>query len=71
MTDDSRAKISKLTNTVDSDMYVGSTTDTLKGRFWKHRHEQRHSRSGSIRVLAHVCLGRISSLHDTFVACRL
>ena len=34
-------------DTVDSDIYVGSTTDTLKSRFWKHRHEQRHSRSGS------------------------
>ena len=26
---------------------------------------------GVIRVLAHFCLGRISSLHGTFVACRL
>ena len=27
--------------------------------------------SSTIRVLAHFCLGRISSLHGTFVACRL
>ena len=61
MTDDSRAKNYKITNTVDSDIYVGSTTDTLKSRFWKHRHEQRRSRSGSklhtkMRELGTACL---------------
>ena len=40
---------------------MGSTTDTLKSRFWKHRHEQRHSRSGSklhtkMRELGTACL---------------
>ena len=39
---------------------MGSTTDTLKSRFWKHRHEQRHSRSGSklhtkVRELGSAC----------------
>ena len=60
MTDYSRAKIYKITNTFDNYIYVGSTTDTLRSRFWKHTHEQRHSRSGSklhtkMRELGNAC----------------
>ena len=33
--------------------------------------ERERERRVTIRVLAHFCLGRISSLHGTFVACRL
>ena len=39
MTDYSKAKIYKLLNSVDDEVYGGSTVEPLCKRMWKHRHD--------------------------------
>lgn len=52
MPDYSKGKIYKLCNTVDNEIYIGSTTQKLNGRFWNHKSDAKN-RPRNTRVYKH------------------